>query len=474
MASSGFSRGQTKERVDEIISALGLNSCANVKIGTPIQRGVSGGQKRRVTVGCGLVTFPRILFLDEPTSGLDSASAREVMTSIRRIAEAEGIIVIATIHAPSIETLQLFDKMMVLAQGRVAFNGTFEEASRRCEEVGYPLPAYHNPGDHLLDLVSTDFGAAEDKTVVVQSLVNAQAAADQSHAITDGQHEELDSVKVTKKTFGHSAHVTMVLMERTIINYSRNLLAYGVRMGMYAGMGFLLATIWIRLGHSDAKINDRLSVHFFSVAFLAFMSVAGIPSFLEERSVFLRERRNGLYGATPFTIANTVVTLPFLFMCSVLFAVMIYWAIGLHPGASHFFKFLAFLFLALFAAESQATLIAALVPIFIAALALTAFMNGFWMSVQGYFIRGRSLPRFWYYSCESLLTFCTIQADSISPFHGFPNICIRDHGQERSRWRILQVRLGNDPRRYTHVCVPRLSYDHCRARSWMGLGPRHY
>lgn len=58
----------------------------------------------------------------------------------------------------------------------------------------------------------------------------------------------------------------------------RNLLAYGIRMGMYLGMGFLLATIWVKLGNSDSKINDRLSVHFFSVAFLAFMSVAGIPA----------------------------------------------------------------------------------------------------------------------------------------------------------------------------------------------------
>lgn len=91
-----------------------------------------------------------------------------------------------------------------------------------------------------------------------------------------------------------------------------------------------------------------------------------------------------------FTVANTVVNLPFLFACAVFFSVICYWAIGLHGGATHFFKFLAFLFLALFAAESQAVLISALVPLFIAALALCAFMNGFWMCVQGYFIRVRT------------------------------------------------------------------------------------
>jgi len=191
---------------------------------------------------------------------------------------------------------------------------------------------------------------------------------------------------------------TLILSERTSINYRRNLLAYGVRAGMYCGMGFMLATIWIRLGTADSTINDRLSVHFYSVAFLAFMSVAGIPSFLEERSVYLRETKNGLYTTLPFILSNTLVNIPFLFGCTVLFTVICYWAIGLHHGATAFFRFLGFLFLALLVAETQALIVASLLPIFVASLAISAFLNGFWMSVGGYFIKARSLPRFWFFS----------------------------------------------------------------------------
>lgn len=127
-------------------------------------------------------------------------------------------------------------------------------------------------------------------------------------------------------------------------------------------------TIWIRLGTADSKINDRLSVFFYSVAFLAFvsvpisslwtsiadytgfgctlqMSVAGIPScksstansrdayadvyfkVLEERAVFQRESKNGLYTTLPFVLANTLVNLPFLFLCTLFFTVVCYWAI---------------------------------------------------------------------------------------------------------------------------------------------------
>lgn len=84
------------------------------------------------------------------------------------------------------------------------------------------------------------------------------------------------------------------------------------------------------------------------------MSVAGIPAFLEERQVFVRERMNGLYGPGAYVLANSIVTLPYLFLCAVLFAVLCYWSIGLNPGADHFFRFLGILFLAVYTAESQA------------------------------------------------------------------------------------------------------------------------
>jgi len=133
------------------------------------------------------------------------------------------------------------------------------------------------------------------------------------------------------------------------------------------------------------------------VAFLGFMSVAGIPAYLEERQVFVRERLNGLYGAGPYVLANSLVSMPYLFVCCLLFAVLSYWSIGLHPGGGVFFRFLSILFLAVYTAESQSALVASALPIFVAALAIASFLNGFWMCVGGYFIRAVNLPRFWYY-----------------------------------------------------------------------------
>lgn len=112
----------------------------------------------------------------------------------------------------------------------------------------------------------------------------------------------------------------------------------------------------------------------------------------------MRESKSGLYGPLVYTLANTATILPFLFGCALAFTLVIYWAIGLRDTADAFFRFLLYLFLALVAAESQAVAISAIIPIFVAALALNAFLNGLLMCTQGYFIRISSLPAFWYYS----------------------------------------------------------------------------
>lgn len=81
-------------------------------------RGISGGQKKRVSIGEELVANPKLLFLDEPTSGLDSASAYQLMENLRQICRKTGITVIASIHQPSQRVFDISDRLMILAGGK--------------------------------------------------------------------------------------------------------------------------------------------------------------------------------------------------------------------------------------------------------------------------------------------------------------------------------------------------------------------
>lgn len=109
-------------RVDRSLRQLGLETCADVLVGTPAKRGVSGGQLKRTNIGLALVTSPLVLFLDEPTTGLDSYTSQEVMDTVAALART-GITVCATIHSPTPHVFRLFDRLFVILQGRTAYFG---------------------------------------------------------------------------------------------------------------------------------------------------------------------------------------------------------------------------------------------------------------------------------------------------------------------------------------------------------------
>lgn len=115
-------------RVEEVISELGLIKCANTRIGVPGRiKGISGGEMKRLAFACEVLTNPPLMFCDEPTSGLDSFMAQAVVAVMKNMAE-RGKTIIATIHQPSSEVYAMFDRVLLMAEGRVAFLGDVDAA----------------------------------------------------------------------------------------------------------------------------------------------------------------------------------------------------------------------------------------------------------------------------------------------------------------------------------------------------------
>lgn len=107
-------------KVNDIISELKLTKCQNTYIGGALIKGVSGGERKRTSIGVELITDPSLIFLDEPTTGLDSYTATQVMSILKNLANS-GRTIIQTIHQPNSDIYAMFDKLMLLAQGRVLF-----------------------------------------------------------------------------------------------------------------------------------------------------------------------------------------------------------------------------------------------------------------------------------------------------------------------------------------------------------------
>jgi ABC-type multidrug transport system ATPase subunit len=110
-------------------------------------RGISGGEKKRVSIGIELVTDPDLLFLDEPTSGLDASTALNIISLIKELAKARGMVVLMTIHQPRTDILDLFDKIILLSVGKTVWYGRTDSAIEHFNKLGFPLPNKTNPSD---------------------------------------------------------------------------------------------------------------------------------------------------------------------------------------------------------------------------------------------------------------------------------------------------------------------------------------
>lgn len=170
---------QQMDRVDEIIKELRLNKCQNTKIGGPLIKGVSGGERKRTSIGVELITDPQLIFLDEPTTGLDSFTATSVIETLRELATS-GRTVISTIHQPNSDIYEIFDRLMLLAQGRIIYFNEARLAVDYFATLGdqYRCPELSNPADHFMSIMSIESQEInddlEDKNVKTQAEIQAE------------------------------------------------------------------------------------------------------------------------------------------------------------------------------------------------------------------------------------------------------------------------------------------------------------
>jgi ABC-type multidrug transport system ATPase subunit len=390
-------------RINELLQAFGLTNQANTLIGTLLKKGISTGQKRRLSVASQLISAPKILFLDEPTSGLDSTASFKVMSYVRQVAKANKLIVIASIHQPSTATFELFDKLLLLSGGKVCFSGLVPEVKPYFDSIGFAMPSQTNPGEFILDLTNVDFDsdvqACQTRIAQIQnSWASSPAALAETSRIrnmnsggdsfTYGDSEAFDRRIMT---------TTWILLHRSWIKSRRDAVVYGVRFAMYLGLAIMLGTVWLRLPPIQSSIQPFANCILFASSFMSFMAVVYVPAFLEDRTVYVKDRANGLYGSTAFIISNFLVGLPYLFIIVFVSSTFVYWMTNFRPTGTAFMTWVMWMYLNLIAAESLVVLMSSLFPHFVAALALTAFANGLWMSCNGFMVTPPLLNPFYHY-----------------------------------------------------------------------------
>ena len=228
---SSVSPAEKLERVNHVIATLGLNGCRDTIIGDTVNRGISGGERKRVSIGIELVTNPQILFLDEPTSGLDAFNALNLITTLKKLAVEQNKIILMTIHQPRTDILNLLDKVLLLSMGKCVWFGSCSAALTHFSDIGYKIPENTNPSDFFLDITTLDQRTAELKqqtTMRIEKFVAAYRAIRKECPRMDAIPE---SIKMKTQWPSMWLGEFSVLLQRNMKNTLRDKAAIGATIG---------------------------------------------------------------------------------------------------------------------------------------------------------------------------------------------------------------------------------------------------
>ncbi|PVU88369.1 hypothetical protein BB561_005897 [Smittium simulii] len=159
--SKEYTTAMKESRVDTMIHDLMLEKCKESIVQGINGRGVSGGEKKRTSIGVEILSDPKLIMLDEPTSGLDSSNAETLVRLVKKITMDNKIISVASIHQPSSRVFNMFDNVIILCAGKIVYSGPVSKAIGYFESIGYSCPKYENPADFFINLITVDTQSAE-------------------------------------------------------------------------------------------------------------------------------------------------------------------------------------------------------------------------------------------------------------------------------------------------------------------------
>eukprot|EP00405_Crypthecodinium_cohnii_P008902 CAMPEP_0206440384 /NCGR_PEP_ID=MMETSP0324_2-20121206/12727_1 /ASSEMBLY_ACC=CAM_ASM_000836 /TAXON_ID=2866 /ORGANISM="Crypthecodinium cohnii, Strain Seligo" /LENGTH=637 /DNA_ID=CAMNT_0053908091 /DNA_START=108 /DNA_END=2021 /DNA_ORIENTATION=+ len=322
-------RRAAKARTQHLMDVFGLSEVADVYVGGSQVRGISGGQRRRVSLARGLAAEASILFADEPTSGLSATDAEVCVRALRTIAKEQNVLMLLNIHQPRREVAALFDTLILLTPhpGRIVYFGPMAQAPNYFASCGYPVPDGANATDYYLDLVTpgSDLDAAESLVTTYDTSVApgmarlADEMADRKGLSAAEMIEARTGGAVGRSCLGRdqrpkSYAVPFHLQLRTLISRKvritfRNPEAVGVSIVMPAGMGVVLGLLFQGIGDKGFGVPTVMFV-FIQLVMLSLQSLPLMPSLIEERAIMKGETSEKLYKESAQIMANLMINMP--------------------------------------------------------------------------------------------------------------------------------------------------------------------
>ncbi|KAK7257226.1 hypothetical protein RIF29_31039 [Crotalaria pallida] len=346
---NSLTKEEKMAHANAVMSQLGLISCKDSIIGGPLLRGVSGGERKRVSIGQEMLVSPSLLFLDEPTSGLDSTTAQRILSTLSELA-SEGKTIVMAIHQPSSRIYYMFHKALLLSEGNVMYFGKGSEAIEYFSNIGYAPTMAMNPADFLLDLANGRI--------------------------------ELDGVEKWSTSWWQQFSVLLrrYVKERKHQSFAFHRVCQILLVSLVAGL------LWYK---SDiSHLQDQIGLLYFIVGFWAVLPLhQAIYTFPQELLMLKKERSSGMYRLSSYFMSRMVAELPMELTIPTIYLSIIYWMAGLKANVVNYLCTLFSLILNVLVSQGIGLAIGAIVMDQKSASALASVMILSFLLVGGFYVQ---------------------------------------------------------------------------------------
>lgn len=418
------SAAERKERVDNVITELGLQHCADTKVGNEFFRGVSGGERKRCNIGMELIISPPVLFLDEPTTGLDANTANTVMLLLKTLA-LRGRTIIFSIHQPRYSIYRLFDNLVLLSLGEVVYHGPADESLQFFQSVGYKCEEHNNPPDFFLDVINGDPGATTSDIQKIISTTDMETSSQGGEETMHGKlvdayqkspwKQKLASVlnPICEEHSKRERHRNVSRLppvefatnpftqflycsQRTLRNLLRNPAVSVLQVLTMVIFAVVVGAIYWQIDNScKSGLQNRTGAFFFIIMNMVFGNLSAVELFIKNRAIFLHENVSGFYRVSAYFISTVLCdVIPMRFLPTLAFSAVVYFMLGFINAFDKFCIFFLGLFLVSLAASAISFCISALVRIFAVANLLIAMIYVVMMVFSGLLVNLDSVPDF--------------------------------------------------------------------------------
>ena len=337
-----ISNEEKMNRVNEMISILHLENCKDTIVGDSLTKGISGGERKRLSVGMEMIINPSIIFLDEPTSGLDTYTAYSLISNLKDLTTT-GRTVVSTIHQPSSEILQLFDDLILLNHGKIVYQGEVNNLVPYFSNIGYKCPEYTNPSDYIFMNILNPV-IVDNKANNIQNNFQNNIEEKNKYILDCYSNSEMEQNVLNKCNLINSNPIILseksqkykpsvylqlrFLLKRYIKNIIRNKSILRTKLGQAFGLGLIVGLTFLNIPGSDAKaqIQDRNGSLFISSFSQVLLPVIGSLSlFSLERPVIMREVSSGYYEVFGYYLSKMIIEIPLQMIITFITCTIIYW-----------------------------------------------------------------------------------------------------------------------------------------------------